>query len=56
VWQLLRDESSFGFARRALRGHNHFVSDIVISVDGQFALSGDNLNLYIIKIVSFLFC
>lgn len=43
VWQLLRDEASFGFARRALRGHNHFVSDIVISVDGQFALSGVKL-------------
>jgi len=23
----------------ALRGHNHFVSDVVLSTDGQFALS-----------------
>lgn len=34
------EESEFGYARRALRGHNHFVSDVVISSDGQFALSG----------------
>eukprot|EP00591_Stephanopyxis_turris_P011941 CAMPEP_0195517400 /NCGR_PEP_ID=MMETSP0794_2-20130614/10706_1 /TAXON_ID=515487 /ORGANISM="Stephanopyxis turris, Strain CCMP 815" /LENGTH=326 /DNA_ID=CAMNT_0040646205 /DNA_START=47 /DNA_END=1027 /DNA_ORIENTATION=+ len=32
--------ASFGYARRALRGHSHFVSDVVISSDGQFALSG----------------
>jgi hypothetical protein len=31
---------NYGYARRALRGHNHFVSDVVISSDGQFALSG----------------
>ena len=31
---------SCGIARRALRGHNHFVQDVVISSDGQFALSG----------------
>jgi len=31
---------NYGFAKRALRGHNHFVSDVVISSDGQFALSG----------------
>lgn len=41
VWQLTHSNSSsdYGFARRALRGHNHFVSDVVISSDGQFALS-----------------
>jgi guanine nucleotide-binding protein subunit beta-2-like 1 protein len=32
--------NSCGYALRALRGHNHFVSDVVISSDGQFALSG----------------
>lgn len=26
--------------QRAFRGHSHFVSDVVISSDGQFALSG----------------
>jgi guanine nucleotide-binding protein subunit beta-2-like 1 protein len=40
VWALTREEGSYGFPRRALRGHNHFVSDVVISSDGQFALSG----------------
>jgi guanine nucleotide-binding protein subunit beta-2-like 1 protein len=40
VWSLVRDEENYGYARRALRGHNHFVSDVVISSDGQFALSG----------------
>lgn len=39
VWQL-DDSENFGFALRALRGHSHFVSDVVISSDGQFALSG----------------
>lgn len=29
-----------GTAKRALTGHSHFVSDVVISSDGQFALSG----------------
>jgi len=40
VWQLTKDEGSIGFARRALKGHSHFVQDVVISSDGQFALSG----------------
>jgi len=32
--------ASYGVPKRALRGHSHFVSDVVISSDGQFALSG----------------
>lgn len=40
VWTLTREEGNYGFARRSLRGHNHFVSDVVISSDGQYALSG----------------
>ncbi len=39
VWTLTREEGNYGFARRSLRGHNHFVSDLVLSSDGQFALS-----------------
>lgn len=39
VWKLTRDESNYGIPRRSLRGHNHFVQDVVISSDGQFALS-----------------
>merc|ERR1712072_357083 len=40
MWKLTRDEESFGYPLRRLRGHSHFVSDVVISSDGQFALSG----------------
>ncbi|KAJ3277205.1 Guanine nucleotide-binding protein subunit beta-2-like 1 [Terramyces sp. JEL0728] len=39
VWHLTRDEENYGVAHRALTGHNHFVQDVVISSDGQFALS-----------------
>ena len=37
---MIKEEGNYGFAKRSLRGHNHFVSDVVISSDGQFALSG----------------
>ncbi|GMI45240.1 hypothetical protein TrCOL_g864 [Triparma columacea] len=40
VWTLTREEGNYGYMRKALRGHSHFVSDVVISSDGQFALSG----------------
>jgi len=44
VWTLTGSGENYysphGYAKRALRGHNHFVSDVVISSDGQFALSG----------------
>jgi guanine nucleotide-binding protein subunit beta-2-like 1 protein len=40
MWHLARDDNNYGVARRALTGHNHFVSDVVMSSDGQFALSG----------------
>lgn len=42
VWTLNRDnedEGLCGMPKRALRGHSHFVQDITISSDGQFALS-----------------
>jgi len=42
VWSLTRgeDPSVVGLPRRALKGHNGFIQDVVISSDGQFALSG----------------
>ena len=40
VWNLCREEGNYGTAKKALRGHNHFVSDVVVSSDGMFALSG----------------
>jgi len=40
VWQVTRDAEQYGYPRRSLKGHSHFVQDVVISSDGQFALSG----------------
>ncbi|KAK8914127.1 hypothetical protein KSP39_PZI023558 [Platanthera zijinensis] len=45
VWDLNKDQSfsdgsSAGVTRRRLTGHSHFVQDVVLSSDGQFALSG----------------
>jgi guanine nucleotide-binding protein subunit beta-2-like 1 protein len=40
VWNLTREDVNFGVPRRSLHGHSHFVQDVVISSDGQFALSG----------------
>lgn len=40
LWKLTRDELSYGVPHKSLRGHSHFVSDVVMSSDGQFALSG----------------
>lgn len=51
MWNLTHEEGTYGQAKRALKGHSHFVQDVVISSDGQFALSGGtdqsvpNLNL-----------
>jgi guanine nucleotide-binding protein subunit beta-2-like 1 protein len=40
VWTLARDDEKYGFAKRRLKGHSHYVQDVAISSDGQFALSG----------------
>jgi len=41
IWTLTRDDPvSYGYARKSLTGHSHYVSDTVISSDGQFCLSG----------------
>jgi len=39
-WHLTRDDTNFGVPHKMLKGHNHFVSDVVMSSYGQFALSG----------------
>merc|ERR1712023_209353 len=40
-WRLTKDDpTSYGVPQRSLTGHSHFVSDVVLSSDGQFALSG----------------
>jgi len=40
VWTITREDQNYGIPRRSLGGHAHFIQDIVISSDGQFALSG----------------
>jgi guanine nucleotide-binding protein subunit beta-2-like 1 protein len=43
VWNLNQEDQPLGIcgtAKKALKGHSHFVQDVVISSDGQFALSG----------------
>ncbi len=40
VWSLTRAEGQYGYPKRALVGHSHYVSDVVISSDSSFALSG----------------
>jgi guanine nucleotide-binding protein subunit beta-2-like 1 protein len=40
LWQLTRDEYNYGVPKKSLNGHGHFLSDVVLSTDGQFALSG----------------
>jgi len=41
LWTLTREsDQNYGYPHRSLIGHSHFVQDVVISSDGQFALSG----------------
>jgi guanine nucleotide-binding protein subunit beta-2-like 1 protein len=40
VWQLTREDEKYGFAKKRLKGHSHYVQDVAISSDGQFALTG----------------
>src|ERR1700722_6538020 len=40
VWNLTREEDKYGVAAKRLTGPSHFVQDVAISSDGQFALSG----------------
>jgi len=39
IWNLTRDETNYGLPKRRLLGHNHFIQDLALSSDGQFALS-----------------
>jgi len=40
VWQINGEGDNWAVAKKALTGHNHFVQDVTISSDGEFALSG----------------
>jgi guanine nucleotide-binding protein subunit beta-2-like 1 protein len=39
MWKLTKDDTNYGIPQKRLHGHNHFVSDVVMSSDGQYALS-----------------
>lgn len=40
VWKLTRDENNYGVPQKRLYGHSHFISDVVLSSDGNYALTG----------------
>ncbi|XP_074027490.1 small ribosomal subunit protein RACK1 isoform X2 [Leptinotarsa decemlineata] len=40
VWKLTREETQYGVPQKRLYGHSHFISDVVLSSDGNYALSG----------------
>jgi guanine nucleotide-binding protein subunit beta-2-like 1 protein len=41
MWKITNeDPEKYGIAQKRLKGHSHFVQDVAISSDGQFALSG----------------
>ncbi len=40
LWRLTREDTQYGYPKRSLKGHSHFVQDVVTSSDGQFALTG----------------
>ena len=40
LWHLTKDKKTYGVPRSRLTGHSHFVQDVVLSSDSQFALSG----------------
>lgn len=40
VWRLVRENNCYGIPQKRLYGHSHFISDVVLSSDGNYALSG----------------
>lgn len=43
MWKINREEregQAYGYPQKSLHGHGHFVSDVVLSSDGLYALSG----------------
>ena len=35
VWKLTREDGQYGVPQKRLHGHSHFVSDVVLSSDGE---------------------
>lgn len=40
LWELTYDDFNIGFPKKRYYGHSHFVSDVVLSSDASYALSG----------------
>jgi len=40
LWTITKEEDNYGHAEKRLTGHAHYVSDVALSSDGQYALSG----------------
>lgn len=41
MWELTRnDAGNYGIPKKRFHGHSYFVSDVVLSSDGNYALSG----------------
>ena len=43
MWKINREEregQAYGYPQKSLHGHSHFISDVVLSSDGLYALSG----------------
>lgn len=39
LWKLNEDNTA-GSPEKRFHGHSHFITDVVVSIDGQYALSG----------------
>jgi len=39
VWTITGDAETYGYPLKSLHGHNHFVQDVCLSSDGEYALS-----------------
>uniref|UniRef100_T1GSH8 Small ribosomal subunit protein RACK1 n=1 Tax=Megaselia scalaris TaxID=36166 RepID=T1GSH8_MEGSC len=39
IWKLTRDEDNYGFPYKRLYDESYFISDVVLSSDGNYALS-----------------
>ncbi|KAF0984926.1 hypothetical protein FDP41_000825 [Naegleria fowleri] len=40
VWDLTKEQGAYGVPKRSLTGHAHYVSDLCMTADAQYALSG----------------
>lgn len=39
IWQLTRTTDNYAIPKKSLHGHNHFIQDLTLSRDGQYALT-----------------